>query len=41
MTWVEIVEIFLVLVVGSFILGFVDTWWEKRKRDRRKKEKDL
>ena len=31
MTWGDVGVIFAVLVVGSFIAGAVETWWEQRK----------
>ena len=31
---------FLLLVVGSFIAGFIDVWWEQRKRDKEQKERE-
>lgn len=34
MTWGAIVAIFAVLVVGSFIAGFIETWWEQRQREK-------
>jgi Na+-driven multidrug efflux pump len=38
LTWGDILGFFLVLVVGSFIAGFVETWWEKRKWDKQKRK---
>ena len=31
---------FLLLVVGSFIAGFIDVWWEQRQRDKERKERE-
>ena len=31
---------FLLLVVFSFIAGFIDVWWEQRKRDKEQKERE-
>jgi len=31
MTWGDVGAIFAVLVIGSFIAGAVETWWEERK----------
>ncbi|MBA7536957.1 hypothetical protein ES705_29223 [subsurface metagenome] len=38
-TWGDIWAVLLVLVVGSFIAGFVDAWWEQRKREREVRER--
>jgi len=38
MTWWDIGTIFVVLVLGSFIAGFVDAWLEQRKRDKKTKK---
>ena len=39
MTWGDVGAIFLVLVVSSLvaglIAGFIETWWEQRKRKKR------
>ncbi|GAI69819.1 unnamed protein product, partial [marine sediment metagenome] len=37
--WGDIGAIFAVLVVGSFVAGFIDAWWEQRKRDKEQKER--
>lgn len=37
MTWGAIVAIFAVLVLGSLVAGFVDEWWEQRKREKNKR----
>lgn len=37
MTWGDIGAIFAVLVLGSLVAGFVDTWWEQRKREKNKR----
>ena len=34
MTWSEVGLLFLVLVIASFIAGFVETAWEERKRNK-------
>ena len=34
MTWGDVGACFAVIVVGGFIAGFVETWWEQRKRDK-------
>jgi len=34
MTWGAVGVLFVVIVVGSLVAGFVDTWWEDRKRDK-------
>ena len=34
MTWGDIGAIFAVLVVGSFIAAFIETWWEQRQREK-------
>jgi len=31
-TWGDIVAMFAVLVVGSFVAGAIDAWWEQLKR---------
>jgi len=36
MTWGDVGAIFAVLVVGSFIAGFVDAWLEQRKWDKKR-----
>lgn len=40
LTWGDIGAIFLVLVVGSLvaglIAGFIESWWEQRKREKDK-----
>ncbi len=36
MTWGDIGLMVAVLVVGSFIAGAVDAWWEQRKWDKNK-----
>ena len=30
----EWITIFLILIFGSFIAGFIATWWERRKQDK-------
>ena len=30
MTWLDVLKILLVLAAGSFLAGFVATWWERR-----------
>ncbi|MBA7678631.1 hypothetical protein ES703_86909 [subsurface metagenome] len=37
LTWVDIVAMSVVIVVGSLIAGFVSAWWEERKRDKNKR----
>jgi len=37
MTGWDIGLIFVVIVVGSFIVGFVETWREQRKWDKKKR----
>ena len=41
MTWGDVGAFFVVIVVGSFVAGFVDTWWEQRKwhKEQRKWDK--
>ena len=39
MTWVNIGAIFLVIVVGSFIAGFIEAWLEQRKHEKEKGSK--
>ncbi|MBA7553951.1 hypothetical protein ES705_46556 [subsurface metagenome] len=39
MTGWDIGLIFLALVLASFVMGFVETWWEKRKWDKQNKER--
>jgi len=34
MTAWDIGLIFVVLVLGSFVIGFIETWWEQHKRDK-------
>lgn len=29
--------VLLILVAGSFLAGFIDTWWEQRKREKNKR----
>ncbi|MBA7563446.1 hypothetical protein ES708_05104 [subsurface metagenome] len=41
MTWGDVGAFFAVLVVGSLVAGFVDTWLEQRKRARKKKGGEL
>ncbi|GAI60721.1 unnamed protein product [marine sediment metagenome] len=36
-TWGDIGAFFAVLVVGSFVAGFVAAWWEQRKWDKEKR----
>lgn len=31
---------FLLLVFFSFVAGFIDVWWEQRKRDKEKRERE-
>ena len=31
-TWCDIVAIFLVVLVGSLVAGFIIAWWQQRKR---------
>ena len=38
LTWGDILVMFVVIVVGSFVAGAVATWWEQRKRDKPKGE---
>ncbi len=35
MTWEDIGLIFAVIVMGSFIAGFVDAWLQQRKWDKK------
>ena len=37
MTWWDIGLIFVLLVVGSFIAGFIEAWLEQRKQDKIRK----
>jgi len=32
MTWVEIVQIVLAIIACGFVAGFIETWWQDRKR---------
>ena len=36
MPWVGIVAILLVVVIGCFVAGAIDAWWEQRKWDKNK-----
>ena len=38
MTWGDVGAFFAVLVVGSLVAGFVDTWLEQRKWDKKKRD---
>ena len=38
LTWGDVGAFFAVLVVGSFIAGFVDTWLEQREWDKKNKK---
>ncbi|MBA7548268.1 hypothetical protein ES705_40719 [subsurface metagenome] len=38
-TWGDVGAFFAVLVVGSFVAGFVDAWLEQRKWDKEHKHK--
>ena len=40
MTWWDIGAIFVVLVLGSFVIGFVDAWWHQRKWDKEQRKWD-
>ena len=31
---------FMLLVLFSFVAGFIDAWWEQRKRDKEQKERE-
>ncbi len=35
---IDIFWMVFVLVVGSFIAGFIETWWEQRKREKENKK---
>ncbi len=38
MTAGDIFLFVLVLIIGSFVLGFIDAWWEQRKRRKEQHE---
>ncbi|MBA7644673.1 hypothetical protein ES703_52418 [subsurface metagenome] len=38
MTWGDVGAFFAVIVVGSFVVGFVDAWLEQRKWDKKNKK---
>ncbi len=40
MTWGDVGVIFLVLMVGCFIAGFIETWLEQRKRGREQRKRE-
>ena len=37
MTWVDIWASFLVVVMSSLVMGFIDAWLEQRKREKTKR----
>jgi len=37
MTFADIVIIFIIVVAGCFVAGFISAWWEQRKRDKTKR----
>jgi len=40
LTWWDIGLLFVVIVVGSFIAGFIETWLEQRRRDKEQRQRD-
>ncbi|MBA7612761.1 hypothetical protein ES703_20001 [subsurface metagenome] len=36
LTWGDVGVILAVLVMVGFTAGFIETWWEQRKRDKEK-----